>query len=752
MDNLQALEAALLSGMGSQSDSLEPLCSIDPTTRRITVPDNVFGVESDEQAKRVYFSVPTVVGDNFDLSKARIQINFRNPNGDLGVYLVKDFTADAKGDATFSWSLRRIVTQYKGIVSFIVCATIPSAENNRIDREWNTTLAQGQVLEGLEVTQEMESLAHDIIGQLILAADETDSAADAAVAQVQDAGTQQKEAIAAKGAEAVVAVQTERATAISAMQTESTTQQTAIENKGQEQLDKIPEVTSLAKDVSKLSEEMANISTILGEDEVVLIDTLSAWEAGRISHIDTNGNVTSDARTDMSHLRLSGIAQYKRIISNSLLENVGDIPYCYFVTLCTSDNKRLGAALHKDNFNNNAISWLTKTDSSIVVDVERALEEYPDADVLYFTRYGTEFNWSVIKPRDTGLLQRVYRLENDAEFILPANTVAVVGHEYNLYFDNVFSGDYIGKYDVQARVMPDGITYRNLGDCLRFTPTVAGNYNLILRLKSNRDKHVVKEYTIPLIVINDTALDRDYGVIYIGDSLTNAAIYPAEIQYNLSGGRIKSIGTMKKNVTIGEQSLSVKHEGRAGWSAYDYTEQAEINGVVNSFWNPSTDKFDFPYYMSSNNFLGAELICIGLGTNGAANTDRTIAAIDEMIASIRNYSASIPIIVSLITPPATQRGWGEKVAGYDTAAEFKADALRLCESYINKYGNKANTDVAELYFHLDRAHDFETKTVQVSARNPKTITVQNNNVHPSVYGYLHFADAYYNRIIYWLTK
>lgn len=242
MDDLQALEAALLSGMDGQSDSLEPLCSIDPTTRRITVPDNVFGVESDEQAKRVYFSVPTVVGDNFDLSKARIQINFRNPNGDLGVYLVKDFAADAEGNATFSWSLRRIVTQYKGIVNFVVCATM-TTEDNRIDREWNTTLAQGEVLEGLEVTQEMESLAHDIIGQLILAADEADSAASVAVNQVAAAAQAQKEA------------------ALTAIRTESISQQNTITKKAQEALQDIPEsYVELSNQVNQMSEDLKGVA------------------------------------------------------------------------------------------------------------------------------------------------------------------------------------------------------------------------------------------------------------------------------------------------------------------------------------------------------------------------------------------------------------------------------------------------------------------------------------------------------------
>lgn len=250
MDDLQALEAALLSGMDGQSDSFEPLCSIDPTTRRITVPDNVFGVESDEQAKRVYFSVPTVVGDNFDLSKARIQINFRNPNGDLGVYLVKDFTADAEGNATFSWSLRRIVTQYKGTVSFVVCATM-TTEDNRIDREWNTTLAQGQVLEGLEVTQEMESLAHDIIGQLLSVADEANSAADGAVAQVEQAANSMLDQLNSKAGQAIEEINARETTAVEALTAQESASVKTIEDAKKAVLESLPQdYTSLSKEVA----------------------------------------------------------------------------------------------------------------------------------------------------------------------------------------------------------------------------------------------------------------------------------------------------------------------------------------------------------------------------------------------------------------------------------------------------------------------------------------------------------------------
>lgn len=152
-------EALEVSGAEPVNDIFE----IDPETRVITVPasEKLFGVANDGNTERKHFRCPKVVGDNIDLSTMHLYINYQNANGDKYPYLVEDVQTD--GDyITFSWLIGPDVVAYKGQVKFIVCAkgdgTIP---------EWNTTLAEGTVLEGLEATDEVVERNPDIITQLL---------------------------------------------------------------------------------------------------------------------------------------------------------------------------------------------------------------------------------------------------------------------------------------------------------------------------------------------------------------------------------------------------------------------------------------------------------------------------------------------------------------------------------------------------------------------------------------------------------
>lgn len=145
-------------------------CTIDPETRVITIPPEyqLLGVESDEKAERLYFKCPKIVGDNIDLSKLALRVNFRNAGAVVDQYLVDDVEVDGD-DITFSWLLSRRVTQYEGTVSFIVCAVKVSGEE--ITNEWNTTLAEAEVLEGLEVEVVLPEDETDIVNQLLALAE-----------------------------------------------------------------------------------------------------------------------------------------------------------------------------------------------------------------------------------------------------------------------------------------------------------------------------------------------------------------------------------------------------------------------------------------------------------------------------------------------------------------------------------------------------------------------------------------------------
>lgn len=166
-----SLAKALLEAQGLQAESrmINDILIIDAEERVIGIPGTeiLFGVESDEKSERKYFECPRFVGDNIDLLQYGVQINYKNANDESDIYIVSDVEEiEGAGNVTFSWLLSRKVTKYKGQVAFIVCAT--SIKDNKVTNEWNTTLAYGNVLEGLEVNDILiEQPEIDVLRQLI---------------------------------------------------------------------------------------------------------------------------------------------------------------------------------------------------------------------------------------------------------------------------------------------------------------------------------------------------------------------------------------------------------------------------------------------------------------------------------------------------------------------------------------------------------------------------------------------------------
>ena len=143
-------------------EPVNDIFEIDPETRVITVPasEKLFGVANDGNTERKHFRCPKVVGDNIDLSTMHLYINYQNANGQKYPYLVEDVQTD--GDyITFSWLIGPDVVAYKGQIKYIVCA------KNGATAEWNTTLVEGTVLEGMEATDEVVERNPDIIEQIL---------------------------------------------------------------------------------------------------------------------------------------------------------------------------------------------------------------------------------------------------------------------------------------------------------------------------------------------------------------------------------------------------------------------------------------------------------------------------------------------------------------------------------------------------------------------------------------------------------
>lgn len=150
------------------------ICTIDAKTRVIFVPSTIVvgGVQSDKNAERIKFSCPKIVGDNLDLSKFSVRINFENVSSvDFNVsikdqYICDDVAVDGE-NITFSWLIGRNAARYMGTVRFIVCAVKTDSDSN-ISVEWNTAIAEVPVLEGIEIDQpQIGQEEKDVINQLL---------------------------------------------------------------------------------------------------------------------------------------------------------------------------------------------------------------------------------------------------------------------------------------------------------------------------------------------------------------------------------------------------------------------------------------------------------------------------------------------------------------------------------------------------------------------------------------------------------
>ena len=144
---------------------------IDNDLRTITIPSGlqIVGVESDENVRRLNFQMPKQYHE-VDLSEFDIRINFMNANNQGDVYAVTD-KAVSGDNITFSWLVGRNALAYRGNIRFIVCLKKTDAEGV-VQQEFNTTIAQLTVLEGLETTEAVVAENPDVIEQILARLDE----------------------------------------------------------------------------------------------------------------------------------------------------------------------------------------------------------------------------------------------------------------------------------------------------------------------------------------------------------------------------------------------------------------------------------------------------------------------------------------------------------------------------------------------------------------------------------------------------
>lgn len=355
-------------------------------------------------------------------------------------------------------------------------------------------------------------------------------------------------------------------------------------------------------------------------------------------------------------------------------------------------------------------------------------------------------------------------LEDEADNLyinLPDTLYGVVGQELNIYFDNILSGrdtDYLieiicGKgrqYEHKFQFIPDVQETR---------PLTINVYDKSQKLLGSKSTNIVVKALSVGGTVTKTAL-------FIGDSTTNANTPSVKLLENFN----QTDDPMAINLIGTRGTTPALHEGRGGWTAKQYCTVASSGTYTNAFWNAATSKFDFANYMTTNGYSNLDYVFINLGINDMFNpkTDEEVNAsasealtyFDEMVASIRAYSATIKIGIAITIPPNYSKDSFARPYGSpgntrinQTRDRYKRNNILWVDKLIAHFKGRTSELIylVPIHTNIDTIYNYGTVTESPNARNTDTqiaLPAYNGGVHPADSGYWQVADVYW----YWIKS
>ena len=141
--------------------------------RTVNVPNSLqrLGVQYDHNVNTIIFDCPRYPDEDptVDMSKMQIFINYMLPNKKLGASQGVNVEIDPEDNTImhFSWKITRAITQYKGVLSTLVCVKQVNADGNEV-YHWNTVMFQRfTVDEGMECSEVITEENVDIIASIL---------------------------------------------------------------------------------------------------------------------------------------------------------------------------------------------------------------------------------------------------------------------------------------------------------------------------------------------------------------------------------------------------------------------------------------------------------------------------------------------------------------------------------------------------------------------------------------------------------
>ncbi|MBR2911300.1 MAG: SGNH/GDSL hydrolase family protein [Lentisphaeria bacterium] len=361
-------------------------------------------------------------------------------------------------------------------------------------------------------------------------------------------------------------------------------------------------------------------------------------------------------------------------------------------------------------------------------------------------------------------------VKEDVNLLLPEKIYAVPGVETNVYFENIVRVINPDNYIFEARA-PKGRWDEKRWS---FTPTDkdTGSFTLTINVIGNQGLLTSKKVTV-VVSPRNAGAGKNLSVLVIGDSLTNATVYPTQIHSHFKkpgNPKLKMIGSHAGSGRVVKKD-GVAHEGYGGWAWSTFstkwtddakfaklTKRRDIVYARSPFLAKKDGKvvFDLPgYFKRLNNGKAPDIITFQLGVNDVfsandANVEKVIDNIlknmDKLLSEMRKAAPDAVFGVGLTTAGCfTQDGFGKNYAARHSRWQYKKNQHRLVERMMQKFAknNPYNVQIVPVYLNLDCENNFPLVSVPVNAGNRRKITRLNNGVHPSADGYRQIGDTFY---------
>lgn len=272
--------------------------------------------------------------------------------------------------------------------------------------------------------------------------------------------------------------------------------------------------------------------------------------------------------------------------------------------------------------------------------------------------------------------------------ILPETIYAVVGHEINIYFENILN---VPQKDVFIDVACE--IGKHEEKRWTTTPEEVGTYPITISVY--KDYELVNQVVSSIVVSGSGVGGDNRNALIIGDSTINN-------QYMLNS-LVDKIETDNLELTLygTRGSGSVRHEGRGGWTASDYRSDKEYSNPVspNPFYNSAVQDFDFNFYMENQSYPTLDYvgICLGINDTFHFNSDETVlneipnilGNLDHMINSIKTYNPDIKVGVFVTIPPNTsQDAFAEAYGNGQTQWRYKRNNAIWIDELVKHYDKR----------------------------------------------------------------